>query len=490
MPPGTPVAETVEVQKYVEKKGMEVVAEYDESLPKGKSILRNVYAVVGSTVMPRGLEAAGSETSSNIAEMALFLTKSEERGIPAEEIGNRWKEKVGEVPGIESLTIESNVVHMGANIDIRLAHEDFHVLAMTSERIRKALTEYPGVSDIENNYSQGKKELKIRLKPEARTLGITEEDLGRQVRSAFFGTEALRIQRGRNEVKVMVRYPEEYRRHIWNLETMRIRTPDGGEIPLNRAAYVEEGYGFSEINRTDRKRVINVTASVDGKTANAREILLDLKRGMLRKLSNNYPGLTFDLEGEEKERMESMVSMGTGFLLALLGIYALLAVPFRSYSQPLLIMSAIPFGLVGAVFGHLIMGFDLSILSIFGTVALSGVVVNDSLLLIDRINRNRRGGITMHQAVIEAGQRRFRPILLTSLTTFFGLFPMIMETSVQAQFLIPMAISLGFGILFATGITLLLIPSLYFMLEDVRKVFRLRPSRAIDREGPEAETEL
>jgi multidrug efflux pump subunit AcrB len=308
----------------------------------------------------------------------------------------------------------------------------------------------------------------MRLTAEARTLGITEEDLGRQVRAAFYGSEALRLQRGRNEVKVMVRYPEADRRSLWDLEAMRIRTPDGGELPLRRAAAIEESNGFSEISRTDRKRVINITASVDDKTANAREIMDDLKQNVLPGLILDYPGLAFDMEGEEKERKESMGSMASGFGLALFAIFALLAIPFRSYTQPFIIMAAIPFGMVGAVFGHLIMGYGLSMLSIFGIVALSGVVVNDSLLLIDRVNHNRREGMGLRDAVLAGATRRFRPILLTSLTTFFGLMPMILETSVQAQFLIPMAISLGFGVLFATGITLLLIPALYLALEDLR----------------------
>jgi multidrug efflux pump subunit AcrB len=237
---------------------------------------------------------------------------------------------------------------------------------------------------------------------------------------------------------------------------------------------VEEGRGYSQINRTNNKRIVNVTASVDAKVANAEEILRDLTQSVLAGLSTDYPGLVFDLEGEEKERRESMSSMATGFVMILFLMYALLAVPFKSYSQPLIVLSAIPFGVVGAILGHWIMGFDLSILSMFGIVALAGVVVNDSLLLIDYINRKRRGGLEPEQAVVEGGQRRFRPILLTSLTTFFGLMPMITETSVQAQFLIPMAISLAFGILFATGITLLLIPSLYLILEDIRWVFGLR----------------
>ncbi|MDH3391827.1 MAG: efflux RND transporter permease subunit, partial [Desulfobulbaceae bacterium] len=318
-----------------------------------------------------------------------------------------------------------------------------------------------------------KKELKIRLKPAARTLGITEESLGRQIRAAFYGAEALRLQRGRNEVKVMVRYPEEDRKNLWDFESMRIRTPDGGEIPLQQAAYISEGRGYSIINRADRKRVTDVTATVDSNKANAQEILADLQKTILAELTADYPGLTYDLEGEEKERQDSMASMGKGFILALFAMYALLAIPFRSYSQPFLIMAAIPFGMVGAVLGHLIMGFSLSMLSIFGIVALSGVVINDSLLLIDQVNRNRREGQDLYQSVINAGVRRFRPILLTSLTTFFGLMPMIFETSVQAQFLIPMAISLGFGIMFATGITLLLIPTFYMILEDFRKLLGL-----------------
>jgi multidrug efflux pump subunit AcrB len=366
------------------------------------------------------------------------------------------------------------LIHLGANIDIQLAHEDFTVLDEAAERLKELIATYPGTGDITDNYTLGKREVKVRLKAEARTLGITEENLGRQLRGAFYGSEALRLQRGRNEVKVLVRYPEESRRRFWDLETMRIRAPNGGEIPLDRAATLVESRGFSKINRSDRKRVINVTATVDSHTANAEEVVAAIKANDLPKLMADYPGLSYDMEGEDKNRRESMESMFKGFKLVLIVIFALLAIPFRSYSQPLLIMVAIPFGIVGAILGHFIMGYDLSILSMFGIVALTGVVVNDSLLLIDYINRVRRKGKSLKDAVMEAGQRRFRPILLTSLTTFFGLMPMILETSVQAQFLVPMAISLAFGILFATGITLLLIPSLYLALEDVRQLFGLK----------------
>ena len=475
MPRGTPAAETARIARFMEEQGMATIAEFDAKLPEGQTVLRHLYRVVGGTIAEGGPAGGAGESGAHMAALALFLTKSEERDITATEIANVWRRKVGEVPGVESITFKSNLIRMGANIDVRLAHDDFAVLTAAAARVKEELAKYPGVGDIEDSYPRGKRELKIRLKPEARTLGITEEDLGRQIRGAFYGAEALRLQRGRNEVKVMVRYPESDRQSLWDLEAMRIRTPQGGEIPLTRAAWIEEGRGYSTISRADRKRVVNVTATVESKTANAQEILTALKGGLLAQLSQDYPGLSFNLEGEEKERRESVNSMKSGFLLALFAIFALLAIPFASYSQPLIIMAAIPFGVVGAIGGHLLMGKNLSMLSIFGIVALSGVVVNDSLLLIDRINSNRRqGGENLRQAVVDAGTRRFRPILLTSLTTFFGLAPMILETSVQAQFLIPMAISLGFGILFATGITLLLIPALYMALEDIRRLFGLR----------------
>ncbi len=468
---GVPIGRTAEVADFILAKGMETVAEFNAELPDGDSILRNVYSLVGGSVASGGPGGSSTSTATNLANISMFLTKSEKRGIPATQISTVWREKVGDIPGIDSLTFRSNLVRLGANIDVQLAHKEFTVLEKASERIRSALSEYEGVSDIEDTYSRGKQEIKLKLKPAARTLGITETDLARQVRSAFYGAEALRLQRGRNELKVMVRYPENDRRQLWNFETMRIRTASGAEIPLIQAAEIISGEGFSKINRTDRKRVINVSAAVNDEEANAQQIISSLKTQLLPQLVNDYPGLTWDMEGEEKERKESLGSMMKGFQLALVAIFALLAIPFRSYSQPLLIMAAIPFGMIGAVVGHIIMGYNLSLLSLFGLVALSGVVVNDSLLLIDQANVNRRAGMSIHDAIVAAGLRRFRPILLTSLTTFFGLMPMILETSVQAKFLVPMAISLGFGILFATGITLLLIPVLYLILEDVRSLF-------------------
>ncbi len=475
---GLPAEETMRVQQRLVETALATVAEYDQQRAPGDTILRNIYSVVGGTIAGGGPGGGLTNNGTHLANVALFLTESEKRGIPATEISAIWRERMGEMAGVESLSFASSLVRMGANIDVRLAHEQFEVLEQASDRLRSALAQYPGVGDIEDTYARGKREIKLRLKPAAQTLGVTERDLGRQVRDAFYGAEALRLQRGRNEIKVMVRYPEENRRALADLENLRIRTPSGAEVPLNVAASVSQGFGFSQINRTDRKRVINVTASVDSRKNSAQDILTELSTKILPQLVADYPGLSFDMEGEEKERVESMGSMLDGFKLALLMIFALLAIPFRSYSQPLLIMAAIPFGMVGAVLGHILMGFDLSLLSMFGLVALSGVVVNDSLLLIDRANQNRRAGMELRESLIAAGTRRFRPIILTSLTTFCGLMPIILETSVQAQFLIPMAISLAFGILFATGITLLLIPSLYMILEDIRRLIGLRDHHA------------
>lgn len=468
MPPGTPVAKTREIQQLIEKQAEVTIAHFDANLPEGEETLfRHLYSTVGSG-------------GSHLAGLSLNLTPSEFRSVGSNDVTDYWRRQVGEIAGVEALTFANNLVHMGANIDIRLGHDDFHVIEEAAERVRAVLVEYPGVGDITNSLSRGKREMKITLKPEARTLGVTEEELGRQLRAAFYGAESLRLQRGRDEVKVMVRYPEAERQHLWSLENLRIRTPEGREIPLYQAAHVVESKGFSQINRSDRKRVTNLTGSVDSKVANAEEIIADLQRGILKEVQEDYPGLTIDLEGESKERNESLGSMKRGFAVSMMVIYALLAIPLRSYVQPLLIMTTIPFGVVGAVWGHFILGYDITIMSMFGIVALAGVVVNDSLLLIDYINQLRGRDIALREAILTAGQRRFRPILLTSLTTFFGLGPIILETSTQAQFLIPMGISLAFGILFGTVIALVIIPALYLVFEDIRKFFSLE-----DEEVPE-----
>ena len=313
--------------------------------------------------------------------------------------------------------------------------------------------------------------MQLKLKPAARSLGVTLDDLARQVRHAFFGAEALRLQRGKDEIKVMVRYPETERKSLGSVEDMRIRTAGGFEVPFKQVAQVKMAQGYASVERAQRLRVIRVSADVDENVINANEVRATLINSFLPKLKSEYPDLRFTIEGEGKEQEESLADVKRGLIIALFGIYALLAIPFKSFTQPFIVMAAIPFGMVGALAGHLLMGFNISLLSLFGMVGLAGVVVNDSLVLIYAANRIRSQGDDAPAAVIKAGGLRFRAILLTSLTTFAGLTPMLLERSVQAQFLIPMAISLAFGVLFGTFVTLLLIPCGYVIREDILNLF-------------------
>ncbi|MBT5832749.1 MAG: efflux RND transporter permease subunit, partial [Candidatus Latescibacteria bacterium] len=359
----------------------------------------------------------------------------------------------------------------GEPINVQFSGPNYDELKVVSAKLKEKLAEYPGVIEINDSFRSGKQEVKLSLTREAEVLGLTLIDLARQVRQAFFGEEAQRIQRGRDDIRVMVRYPESERKSLGNLEEMYIRTPNGSEVPFSVAANAELGRGYASIKRADRKKVINVTADVDAKIANANEILADITSTVLPQVLADHPRIRFDLEGEQREQRETMGGLGQGFLVALLVIYILLAIPFKSYVQPIIVMTAIPFGIVGAAWGHAFLGMDLTIMSMFGIVALTGVVVNDSLVMVDFINRQRASGHSVHSAIREAGAARFRPILLTSVTTFAGLSPILFEKSLQAQFLIPMATSLGFGVLFATFITLILVPVLYNIIEDLLDLF-------------------
>jgi len=486
MPFGTPAAKTKVHVERMHKLAKQLVAEYDAKMPDGKTILRNIYTVVGGHTSRRSMGSG----SPHLGEVAIYLKQSDQRNVGSVGFARRWSKLIGEIPGAESLLFRAELMHMGDDIAVQLAHDDFAVLQAAAIRVKKALYGYKGLLDIADSYEEGKRELALKLRPEARALGITQAELASQVRGAFYGAEALRLQRGRNELRVMVRYPLSQRRSLADVNAMRIRTANGGEIPFAQAAFVDDGRGFSYIQRTNRRRVIDVTARANRRVANPDEILQELKVGVLARLQADYPGLTYDLEGQMRERRESMSSMRWGFLAALGVIFVLLAIPFRSYAQPLLVMSAIPFGIVGAVGGHLLMGFDMSLLSMMGVVALTGVVVNDSLVLIDFINRNRKQGMSVYDAVLAGGQRRFRPIVLTTATTFLALAPMLAEPSVQAKFLVPMAVSLAFGVLFATQITLVLIPALYMILEDAKAAWAWLRGKPLPAQSAAAEVEL
>ena len=472
MPLGTPVEKTTEIIDGIEKAAFQALEEFDRKRPGKPSLLKHLSTTVGAQpALARGGPVtiyAGAGGQSHLAEINVELLGAEERDVSTIVIRNRWRELVGEVPGVSSLTFMAEWADTGNPIEMELAHQDYDVLLTASEKLKGILRDYTGVSDIADDFEPGKAELKLALKDTGRTLGLTLSDLARQVRQGFYGDEVQRIQRGRDDIRVMVRYPEDERRSLADVDNMRIRLPDGTEIPFRAVAEVRYGRGYSNIRRVDRRRVVSVSADVDETVANATEINRELKNSVMPGLMREFQGLQWRFAGEERERNESLGSLIPNFGIAMMAIYALLAVQFRSYSQPAIVMSAIPFGVVGATLGHLIMGFNLSILSMFGIVALSGVVVNDSLIMIDLINRERRSGIELSQVLRDCATRRFRPIMLTTLTTFCGLLPMIAEKSLQARFLVPMAISLAFGVMFATCITLVLVPSLYMILEDVK----------------------
>lgn len=459
-----------------------------------QSIFVHVVTNIGQQPFTRG-DAGGppstSDSGSHAAEVNIQLLESEDRGAKytSEYIANLWRDEVGEIPGASSLTFTSSMFHSGDAIYVEMSHYNFNQLLRAVDDLKSFLAGYNGVIDISDTFEAGKMELQLTLKESGRLLGLTVSDLARQVRQGFYGDEVQRIQRGRDDIRVMVRYPETERTSLADIEQMRIRLGDGTEVPFSEVAAVEMGRGYAVINRTDRRRVVSVTAGVDQAVVTGNEVNADLKAGFLPELQKKYPGLVFDFEGEQRDQREIMESLGASTVVALMAIFGLLAVQFRSYLQPAIIMSAIPFGLVGALVGHIVMGvfytlrysisggqwhrvsFDLSMLSIFGIVALTGVVVNDSLIMIDLINRERGEGILLRQVIRDSVVRRFRPIMLTTLTTFGGLVPMMLEKSMQARFLIPMAVSLAFGVLFATMITLILVPSLYMILEDARNAF-------------------
>jgi multidrug efflux pump subunit AcrB len=472
MPVGTPIGVTERVTERIAAAARSVLAETERTMEEPRPISRGLYQDVGanSTLEP-GFDGVFAREGTERSTVMIYLVVSDDREVTTQQFVELWRRAIGEIPGAESMVFRYEFgVEPGSPVDVQLIHEDVATLETAAQRLAKEIESYSGLRDIESGVTKGKEQLDFRLTEAAVAQGLTEAQLARQVRASFFGSESLRQQRGRDEVRVYVRLPREERESLYNVDNLIIRTPAGGEMPVSQAALVSRGQAYTVINRTDGRRNISVTADVADEDTNSNEINAQILRRELPQLLADFPGLAYDLGGVQQRQSETMSALGLGFLLALITIYSILAVLFRSYSQPLLVMSGIPFGMVGAVWGHVIMGFNLSLMSMLGLVALSGVVVNDSLILIDAINRYRQeDGLGLWESVLAGGARRFRPILLTSLTTFFGLAPIIMETSVQARFLIPMAVSLGFGVLGGTFITVLIIPCGYLILEDLRR---------------------
>lgn len=407
-----------------------------------------------------------SATSNTASTVAADLTTSESRTLTTGEIVNRWREKVHFIAGVKSLVFSGRAGPPGQGLSIQLESKNLDDLRAAADDLKEAVAKYPGVFDAKDSFSSGRPEIQVDLTPVGEASGFSRRDLANAVRSAFYGIEAQRIQRGRDEVKAMVRYPEEDRQQLETMRRMRVRSDDGTAIPFGIVAGTRFGESLAAIERADYNRIVSVSAEVDKTSTSGDEVLAQLEKDYFPTLRAQFPDVNISLRGEAEQRAKSMGSLFSGLGLSIILIYLLLAVPLKSYIKPLFIMSVIPFGVIGALLGHYLVGIPVSILSLFGLLALSGIVVNDSLVLIARIDDLRAEGLTLTEAVLEAGPQRFRAILLTTLTTFLGLVPLLLETSTQAQFLKPMAVSVGFGVLFATAITLLLLPILLVIVEE------------------------
>jgi multidrug efflux pump subunit AcrB len=413
---------------------------------------------------------SGSDTSGGLL---VELHKSDDPRISTTAISSRWREEVGQIAGARGLRIggPGGPGGDGPDLSFQLVGRDIDQLASAASELEEAVRGFSGTFDVRNSYEGGIRELQIRIRPEAEVLGLTQQDLARQVRQAFFGEEVQRIQRGQDDVRVMVRYPREQRTSRGYLEDMRVRTPDGQEVPFNAVANLEMGSSPSSIRRYDRERAVSVTARIDKDIAEPGEITRELRQNILPDILARHAGVNYRVSGQTQDTQELQLELLGGTIFALFLIYALIAIPLRSYLQPLLIMAVIPFGTIGAVFGHWLLGIPVSMLSMFGIIALAGVVVNDSLILVDFVNHHRRSGEPRIDAALKGASARFRPIVLTSATTFLGLVPIVFfERSLQAQLVIPMATSLAFGIVFATLITLALIPTLYLIGDDITRL--------------------
>ena len=403
--------------------------------------------------------------SDSSANFRVELVKAENRTLTAVEIAELWRDEVGLMPNVKTQKFSADQGPGDANMALALSGKNPEELTLAGIELKEYLTQYDGVFDVFNSERSGSKEILINLKPYADQIGVRLSDVARQVRQAFYGEEAQRIQRDSETVRVMVRYPIEDRQSISTLENMRIRTLTGESIPIKEVASISLGTGLANIDREARKRNLTISAYLDPAKVQSGPVIADVSKNFVPMLKEKYPSVEFGLTGKSQEQNEYYVEMLVGFMAALFMIYGLLAVPLRSYLQPIVIMSVIPFGFIGAVIGHMVFDVTVNMLSVFGIVALAGVVVNDSLILVDFTNRGRNEGMDIDSALVNAGKKRFRAILLTTLTTFVGLLPIMFETSVQAQFVIPMALSLSFGIVFASTITLILIPCLYSVVE-------------------------
>jgi multidrug efflux pump subunit AcrB len=449
----------------------------------GLSPIKNILTVTGSS-------GRRSSNGSHRGRIRFEVTPAEQRSstITSGELAQKWRRMIGTIPGAESLTFRAEHWRPGSAIDIQFSGTSFELLSEVAENVKQRLATYPTVFEIEDSLSDGKEELEIELTQQGHVLGLTRANVVEQVSQAFKGLQAQRIQRGRDDIRVLVRLPENERSAFETLDDLLIETPSGAHVPLSHIATFRPSKGPSQIIRIDRYRVLSVTADVEKDKTNMTVLAADLAE-YIDNLLLQYPSIHYTMEGEAKQQREAFGSLQLALIAVFFTIYCLLALPLKSYVQPLIIMSVIPFGLIGAVIGHWLMGHSLSFLSVLGLMALLGVLINDSLVLVDYTNQRHRRGEGIREAVMNAGVARFRPVFLTSVTTFFGLLPIILDSSASSQFLIPMAISLGFGILFATLITLVMVPTNLLIVEDLKVLLHVVSSRLAGRKAPGSPTE-
>jgi len=475
-PSGTPADVTAGTLDHIEAALLQLADQVKTA--SGDPLIEDRVTLVGQTMedIPR--------TGPHLGSVQAILLSSDKRGIEAKKLMSMWEEQIGPIPGIKSLTFNGlNAGPPGDPIEVWIQGHKMEEILAASDELMARLRKFDGVYQIRSDFSPGKNEIRLSLKPEARTMGLTVDDLARQIYAGYYGNEALRLQRGRDDVRVKVRYTADQRSRVSDLEQVRIRTPQGFEVPLNTVAEFTYAPGYAAIRRADGMRRVTVSAGVDSSKANAGEIFTELNKSFFPQLMHEYPGLRVSLQGEQKKMREAFDPLAIGYPMALLAIFVIIATMFRSYLQPFIIMFSVPFGLIGAVLGHLLLGYDLSLMSVFGMVALTGVVVNDAIVMIERINENLAEGMPFFEAILSGGARRFRAVFLTTVSTVGGLAPLIIETDFQARFLIPMALSLAAGVGFATLLTLIMIPSLMAILNDMRRLLRW----AVTRQWPSRE---
>ena len=462
-PDGTPSRITDATTKKIEAAFYDINQQYAD---KGEPLIKVVHRMVGSVTLGGGPGGGETSTGGHVGKVHVEMVGSEERSATSQEIVEQWRNAVGPIAGVETLTFGSQSRGPGGKaIEFKLlgAAEDMEALEAAIEKCKEKLATFTGVKDIADDSRPGKWEIQLQENPRALGMGIPLDNIARTVRASYYGEEVMRLQRGRHEVKLMVRYPQEDRDSLANFSNIRVDGGDGIQRPITELATPVVSRGYSEINRVDQRRSITVSADVDESVANAKMIVSDLQKSFMPELMKEYPQLRVRWEGQQEQDTESVGSLIVGLAVALLLMFMLLTIEFNSYGQPLVVMAVIPFGIVGAIWGHAFMGLPLTLFSMLGLVALTGVVVNDSIVLVDFINARVNAGTPIREAVIEAGQRRFRPVLLTSLTTIVGLLPILTEQSFQAQLVIPMATSLCFGLLLSTLLVLVLVPTFYLV---------------------------